>query len=267
MIKKEIKNFNLQTIADSGQCFRMEPEGADSCRIIAHNRILRVKDNLDGSFSFDTSEEDFKNIWEEYFDLRTDYSRFIRAIPESDVFLTAAAEYGSGIRILKQEPFETLITFIISQRKNIPAIKKCVEELSLRFGEELSPGIHAFPTPEALSEASVEELNACSLGYRTEYVRRAARRIALGDVSLSELCKLDDAALFDALLSFHGVGKKVANCVMLFAYHRIAAFPVDVWIDRVIKEKYSGAFPLEKYEGFAGVIQQYMFYYGRSAGN
>ena len=260
MIKKVLKNFNLQTIADSGQCFRMEPESADTYQVIAHNRVLRITAGSNGSFAFDTGEEDFKNIWEDYFDLKTDYSGYIRAIPASDEFLTSAAAYGEGIRILRQEPFETLITFII------PAIKKCVEELSLRFGERIAGDFHAFPTPEALSKASAEELNACHLGYRTEYVRRAAEAVYRGDVDLLELCKLDDPALFDALMRFHGVGKKVANCVMLFAYHRIAAFPVDVWIERVINEKYSGSFPVEKYEGFAGVIQQYMFYYGRTQG-
>ena len=264
MITKELINFELKTIADSGQCFRMESEDANTYRIIALNSILRVKDNLDGSFSFYTTEKDFKNIWEDYFDLKTDYSKYIEAIPSSDGFLTEAARYGKGIRILRQEPFETLITFIISQRKNIPAIKKCVEELSRRFGEKIDGIFHAFPTPEALFNAPTDELASCSLGYRMEYVRRAAEAVYRGEVDLSDLCKLDDEALFDALLSFHGVGKKVANCVMLFAYHRIAAFPVDVWIERVINEKYSGSFPLEKYEGFAGIIQQYLFYYGRS---
>ena len=134
----------------------------------------------------------------------------------------------------------------------------------MRFGEKLDDDFHAFPTASSLAGASTTELNECHLGYRTEYVRRAAEAVCRNEVDLSELCKLDDDELFNSLLNFHGVGKKVANCVMLFAYHRIAAFPVDVWIERVIKEKYSGDFPLEKYEGFAGVIQQYMFYYGRT---
>ncbi len=244
----------------------MEPESADTYRVIAHGRVLRITAGPGDSFAFDTDEEEFKNLWEDYFDLKTDYSEYIRAIPASDEFLTAAAHYGEGIRILRQEPFETLITFIISQRKNIPAIKKCVEELSLRFGERIADDFHAFPTPEALFHASAEELGECHLGYRTEYVRRAAETVYQGEVNLLELCKLSDDELFDSLLSFHGVGKKVANCVMLFAYHRIAAFPIDVWIERVINEKYSGSFPVENYEGFAGVIQQYMFYYGRTQG-
>lgn len=264
MITKELKNFNLQTIAESGQCFRMESESDNTCRLIAHGRVLRITDNKDSTFSFDCSKKEFNLIWEEYFDLKTDYSKYISAIPKSDKFLSQAAKYGEGIRILKQEPFETLITFIISQRKNIPAIKKCVEELSVRFGEKIDGNFHAFPTPEALFKAPSKDLSECHLGYRTEYVRRAAEAVHLGEVNLDKLCKLSDPDLFDALLKFHGVGKKVANCVMLFAYHRIAAFPVDVWIERVINEQYDGSFPLTKYDGFAGVIQQYMFYYGRN---
>ncbi len=263
MITKELKNFCLKSIAESGQCFRMNAVAENRWRVVAKGKVLDITDNGEGSFSFDTTADEFKREWESYFDLETDYQAFINAVPQSDLFLTEAVRYGSGIRILKQEPFETLITFIISQRKNIPAIKKCVEELSARFGSEIRDGIYAFPTPEALAAAPQDELDKCHLGYRTKYVKRAAECAARGEVKLDELCKLDDDALFKELTGLYGVGKKVANCIMLFAYHRIAAFPVDVWIDRVISEKYGGSFPLERYEGFAGVIQQYMFYYGR----
>nr|MCR5627401.1 DNA-3-methyladenine glycosylase 2 family protein [Lachnospiraceae bacterium] len=244
MYTTKLKNFDLKSIAESGQCFRMNMTGEKSANLIAFNRSLNITEDEDKSFTFDCDEDDFNNIWKHYFDLETDYSSFIKAIPESDRFLTEAAKDGDGIRILNQDHFETLISFIISQRKNIPAIKACVESLSRKYGEKLSSGAYAFPTPEALANASVDELNSCSLGYRTKYVKNTACAVARGDVDLDVLCKLNDEDLHKALLEFNGVGKKVANCVMLFSYHRIAAFPVDVWIQRVIDEKYNGSFPL-----------------------
>src|SRR5574344_211734 len=141
MIKKELNNFSLQQIADSGQCFRMKMTDPSHAVVIAHDRILEIHDNQSGSFEFDCSEKDFNEIWSDYFDLGTDYSSFADVIPPSDRFLNAAAEYGSGIRILKQDPFETLITFIISQRKNIPAIKSSVEKLCLLCGCDIENGI------------------------------------------------------------------------------------------------------------------------------
>ena len=304
MIRKSIDNFNLQQIADSGQCFRMKMADDDHAVIIAQGRILEIRrlpgvrqydssesvssqydssesvssqydssksvssqydhSESGGEFEFDCSEDEFDMIWENYFDLNTDYGKFIRAIPSDDLFLSKAASYGSGIRILNQDAFETLITFIISQRKNIPAIKASVEKLCYICGEEISEGVFAFPSPKALAELSAEDLKRCSLGYRAEYVHRAAEAVWHGDVDLAGLCKLSDSELFDSLCSFYGVGKKVANCVGLFAYHRIDLFPIDVWIQRVIDEQYGGHVPTERYSGFAGVIQQYMFYYGRT---
>lgn len=264
MIRKNLRNFDLAQIADSGQCFRMKMTDSEHAVVVAHGRILELRHISDNEFEFDCSDEDFKNIWNDYFDLDTDYSRFIAAIPADDTFLTEAAAFGSGIRILQQDPFETLITFIISQRKNIPAIKASVEKLAYLCGDEIADGIYAFPSPKAIADLSDEDLKRCSLGYRAEYVRRAASLVYHGDVVLSDLCKLSDSELFDVLMTFYGVGKKVANCVLLFAYHRIGSFPVDVWIQRVTDEKYAGCFPLDLYKGFAGVIQQYMFFYGRS---
>ncbi|MCR4907413.1 MAG: DNA-3-methyladenine glycosylase 2 family protein [Lachnospiraceae bacterium] len=263
MVIKSLDNFDPRSIAESGQCFRMNRLNDRTWRVIALGKVLDITELGAGRFGFDTAEKDFNNIWKNYFDLETDYSAFISAVPPEDEFLKKAAAFGRGIRILRQEPFETLITFIISQRKNIPAIKKSVELLSGRLGKRLGDSCFSFPSAEAIAGADPALLAGCSLGYRTEYVQKAAQRVADGEISLSELCKLNDEELRDRLLSFYGVGTKVANCVMLFSYHRIAAFPVDVWIGRVIDRYYSGRFPLEKYEGFAGIIQQYMFYYGR----
>lgn len=252
-------DLDLKKIADSGQTFRMEEEAPGLWRVIAADRVLRL------------DEEDIRipaGFWTDFFDLGADYARCRAAIPPEDAFLSAAAREGTGIRILRQDPWEMLITFIISQRKNIPAIKKGVEALCSRWGAEADEtasgqSIHAFPSPEQLARAGEAELRECSLGYRVPYVMKAARDVADGRADLEALKKLCDEDLMKALMSFEGVGPKVASCVSLFGYHRIAAFPIDVWIGRIIEEEYGGNFPFELYEGFGGVIQQYMFYYGR----
>ena len=264
MIRKHIENFDLRQIAESGQCFRMAMQDGNTARVVSDNKILRVTNTGNGEFEFSCTDEEFDNIWYKYFDLGSTYADYIYSIDPEDDFLQRAAAYGSGIRILRQEPFETLISFIISQRKNIPAIQASVEKLCRCCGEKITEDIYAFPAPEAIAGLSDDELYDCSLGYRVPYVRETAGRIAAGETDLETLRECDDDELFDRLLSFHGVGKKVANCVMLFAYHRIAAFPVDVWISRVEDKYYNGRFPVERYPGYAGVMQQYMFFYGRN---
>ncbi len=261
---KEIRNFNLRQIADSGQCFRMKMTDEEHAVVVAMGRVMEVRHVKDDSFEFDCSAADFNDVWSPYFDLDTDYGVFIKSIPGDDAFLLKAATESSGIRILRQDPFEMLITFIISQRKSIPAIRTSVEKLCRMCGNEIRDGFYSFPDAKALAQLSDVDLASCSLGYRTEYVRNAAQSVFRGDTDPDILASLSDEELFEALTSLKGVGKKVANCVMLFGFHRIGAFPVDVWMQRVIDEQYGGHFPLERYDGFAGVMQQYLFYYRRN---
>lgn len=251
-----MKNFNIQQIADSGQIFRFNEVAPQKYELIAGDKRLLIDAEKEPEFS--------DEFWQNYFDMDTDYSKFIAAVPKSDKFLTAAVQYAEGMRILRQDPWEMLISFIISQRKSIPAIKTSVEKLCEKFGTWKN-GYYAFPTPKQLARADIDELFACSLGYRAPYIYECAQKTASGEYDIEAWQHLPDEALRDRLLAIRGVGIKVANCVMLFGYHRIAAFPVDVWIQRIVDEHYDGRFPLENYEGFAGVIQQYMFYYGRLA--
>ena len=260
MVEK-IKNFDLKQIEESGQCFRMKMTDDNHAVNVAKGRILEIRRITDDTFEFDCSGEEFNNIWYDYFDFGTDYESFISSVPEDDVFLKKAVRAGKGIRILKQDPFETLITFIISQRKSIPAIKTSVEKLCRICGNEITDGIYAFPDAKAIAELSEEDLGSCSLGYRAEYVRNAAMMVHRGELDLSVINNLSDEELLQRLKTVRGVGDKVANCVMLFAYHRIAAFPVDVWIKRMVDTYYNGRFPVERYPGYAGIMQQYMFYY------
>ena len=257
-------DFDIKKIAESGQCFRIDPFGENAYLAIAGNKYCKI--TCDGEII--TSKSDFNAFWHDYFDFSTDYAAIRSSIDPKDSFLTSAAEYGEGIRILRQDPWEMLITFIISQRKNIPAIKSCVNTLAEKYGsvigEEDGKKIFAFPTPAQLAAVNIEDLKRCSLGYRDQYVHEAALSVFRGNIDLEALSEKSDEELYQSLLSLKGVGPKVANCILLFGFHRIAAFPIDVWIKRVIDEIYDGSFPLEKYAGYAGIIQQYMFFYGKS---
>jgi N-glycosylase/DNA lyase len=160
-----------------------------------------------------------------------------------------------------------LITFIISQRKNIPAISKAVDTLAQKFGGKIMTGyetVSVFPTPEELCLAQTEELNSCGLGYRAAYVKDATEKVKTRALDLTELASRQDNDLFEELMKIHGVGKKVANCVCLFGYGRTARVPVDVWIARAIQEECHGESPFADLGEEAGIIQQYVFYYERN---
>ena len=263
MVILKTTEFSIKQIAESGQCFRLIQTGEGRYRLLAHDRALALTQSAD-DIRLDCSQREFDEIWTTYFDLETNYGAIRSSVDPADIYLTRAAAFGAGVRILRQDPWETLITFILSQRKNIPAIKGCVELLCSRFGEPvLGADAFAFPKPEALANAELECLLGCSLGYRGKYVSAAARMAASGELDFAAMESLLDDALVEKLLTVPGVGKKVADCTMLFGFHRLSRFPVDVWIERVLTREYPNGFPLERYEAFAGVLQQYMFYYER----
>ena len=261
-------DFSLDAIADSGQCFRWHLNSDGSYYIISKGKLLKAQqDKHSKSIHLDCSEEDFRCFWNEYFDLDTSYQKIRAIVPPSDGFLFSAAQQETGIRILHQDVWEMLITFIISQRKSIPAIKKAVEAVCERSGEPLvlqdGTKMYSFPTPEALSNLSLEDLKQCGLGYRSRYVYEVAQTIAHNAFNLQAIEKFDDDTLFKLLQTLTGVGKKVANCVMLFGYHRLNAFPQDVWINRILDDKYPNGFSFDAYKPYNGVMQQYMFEYYR----
>lgn len=269
-------DFDLKKIADSGQCFRFNEvtgdDGQKRYSVAALNRHVFVKELGQDKYDFDCSEDEFENFWKRYFDMDTSYSDIRSRIDKKkDPYLFAASEYGRGIRILRQDPWEMLISFIISQRKNIPAIKASIEKLCALAGDvicedDVCGKIYSFPTPKQLSALSLEELTGCSLGYRDKYVHQAALDVVSGAVDLSALEKINDDQLMEELLKLFGVGVKVANCEILFGYHRLDAFPKDVWINRVLDTRYPDGFLFDDYSPYNGVMQQYLFFYSRSEG-
>lgn len=263
-------DFDPEKIADSGQCFRWEKE-EHGLRVIAFGKLLRLVHLKNGRWRLSSSRREFDRIWRRYFDFDVSYQNIRAMIPPEDVFLTRAADYARGIRILRQDPWETLITFIISQNRNIPAIRRSVEKLCRAAGKPIRNSrddeeiFYAFPEPGAIAGMSGEALDACRLGYRRDYVLKAAEAAADGRLDLAEIALLPEKEQLEALMQIYGVGKKVASCVMLFGFHDLNAFPMDVWIRRVLEREYGGEnrYPFERYSPYNGVMQQYLFEYGR----
>ena len=266
MITIQNSDFDIRKIAESGQCFRLNRNQYGGYTLIAKGRALRAV-GTDGGCQLDCTQAEFDALWRDYFDLDTDYAEIRAGVEPDDAFLQRACDYGRGIRMLRQDPWEMLVSFIISQRKNIPAIKYCIEAICARYGEQIENAgekLFTFPSPEKLAVLDEAHFLACSLGYRAKYVLSCARMIATGTLDLAKIASLDDEALYSALLTVSGVGEKVANCVMLFGYRRFSRFPRDVWINRIEAQEYAGAFPTGRYSETAGVLQQFIFYYGRS---
>lgn len=221
-------DFDLQKIAASGQAFRIAqtPQG---WRFLAGDKLLYLQPGSGDTYTASCTPEEWQGFWHRYFDLNRNYAAIRAAVPKQDAYLCAAAQAGAGIRILRQDAWEMLVTFIISQRKNIPAIQACVETLCTRYGAPLlQPGgnvLYAFPTAQALAAAGEQALRDCALGYRAPYVLAAAQAVAAGTLDLAALETLPDARLLEALMQQHGVGIKVANCVALFAYGRMECAP------------------------------------------
>lgn len=263
-------DLDLGKIARSGQAFRMEQEGPESFSIIASHGLLRIRETPHpGEFEVDCTQEDWDELWLPYFDGSRNYRSIRERAAGKNAFIDESMGYSKGLRILDQDPWEMLITFIVSQRKSIPAIKGAVNAICQRFGCEVGSGEDAhfaFPDPSALASASEEELRQCSVGYRAPYIMDAAQKVARGDISLEALAELPDEELLDALKQIHGVGDKVARCVMLFGYGRTSSVPVDVWIARAIDEECDGEEPFSEFGEDAGIIQQYVFHYMTNRG-
>ena len=252
--------FDPVAIMESGQCFRMCSAGINTVEAIANGKCVHITTLDGGRFRFDCTRAVFESTWRTYFDVDTDYAHIIAAAPADDIFLQRALVYARGLRLLQQDPWETLCGFILSQRKHIKAIRACMEALCEAFGDPV-PGTtrKSFPTAATLAALSDAQARICGLGYRTPYLLDAARKVASRQLDLAAIAALPDDTLQQALLTVSGVGVKVADCVMLFAYRRLSRAPVDVWIRRVIDELYNGISPFQAYGEYAGVYQQYMF--------
>ena len=261
-------DFDLDRIANSGQCFRWTKMDTSTYRIVAGAFCIYVSDLGRSCYEFSYSEEEYRDFWHGYFNLDEDYRKIRERIdPKADPFLYQASECEKGIRILRQNLWEMLVTFIISQNNNIPRIRKSVELLAECCGEKKidirGMEYHAFPEPAAVASLSEKDLNTCGLGYRCRYVHAAAEAVLKGNIDLEALRAADEKTSIKELMRLSGVGKKVASCAALFGLHKTDAFPIDVWVKRILKDQYPDGYPFEHYSPYNGVYQQYMFAYYR----
>lgn len=256
-------NLNLNTISNSGQCFRFNRiahNNSSELFLIRHSdKGVLVRQDNDGSLSYvGANAREIDTIWKPYLDMDTDYQPIYDKINQSDDrFLKSALEYSSGMRILRQDFWETLVSFIISQNSNIPKIKAVIEILCARYGKPTKVGgieTYTFPTKEELDRQiiTISGLDGAGLGYRQKY--------------LYALIKADSSAIvpeYDKLLKLYGVGPKVASCALLYGNHDMTQFPIDTWMKKLIDDVYGGHFDVEPYREWAGFVQQIMFYYYR----
>jgi N-glycosylase/DNA lyase len=262
IVISEVRDLDLSQTLDCGQSFRWVEQQDGSFKGIAFKKSVTVR--LDGTKLFidNASEDDFNNIWKSYFDLELDYGAIRERISAIHPVLNEAAKYAPGIRILQQEPYETLCTFIISQNNNIKRIKGIVQRLCECFGEEIAEGEFAFPTAEKMASLSADDLAPLRAGFRNRYLIDAAQRVASGEVDLESCKALEYEQARKELMKITGVGTKVADCTLLFGMHRIEAFPIDVWMKRAM-EKLFPNMTGKDFGEYAGIAQQYIFHYSR----
>ncbi len=256
-----VEHFGLEETFDCGQAFRWQRFDDSSWVGIAMGRQLRVGKNDKTIILYDCSLEEYEKIWRNYLDIDRDYGKIIGIISENEV-LKNAAESNSGIRILKQDKWEALCSFIISQNNNIPRIKGIVERLCENFGEPLEQGSFTFPAAEKIAALEPEDLAPIRSGFRARYIIDGARKYLNGGIDLDLISTADTDTARAELMKITGVGVKVADCTLLFGFQRIDALPKDVWIKRALEQYFNGRFP-ECAAPYAGIAQQYLFNYIR----
>lgn len=280
MYRIQIDHMDLEQIAKSGQCFRMcrREEGGNAWAIAASGEYVEAVKEQD-SFLFSCKETEFKDKWAAYFDMQTDYGGFKKQVASDDSYLKEAVKMGWGVRILNQELWEMIVTFLISQNNNISRITGSVNGLCKRFGArkkglglslttdgnwiEAERSYETFPEPEQIAGAGMEGLSGLGFGYRDKYILAIAEKCSgpEGRAWLKQLKEADYENAHSLLTEQYGIGRKVADCICLFGLHHIGAFPVDTHVKQILKNHYPKGFPLERYQGYAGILQQYMFYY------
>ncbi len=279
-MKKQYKipvpeNFDISQIFDCGQCFRFNKlselsGGGVTYEGVAFDRYIKITQKNGELTFFNTDEAEFNSLWNGFFDLDTDYGKIAKGFGDDEV-LARAAEFSSGIRILKQDKWEALCSFIISQNNNIPRIKGIIENMSARFGKEIyndgNRSYYSFPTAQALYNAGEKEIFALKTGFRAKYIYDAAKTVCENPFFLAEVSALDTATASEKLRQIKGVGAKVAACTLLFGFARQDAFPIDVWVKRVLEKYYPDGIKGHLSGELAGIAQQYLFYYERCINN
>lgn len=252
----ETDRFDLQKTFECGQCFRFNKNTDGSYSGIAHGCKLTLFQRESGVELQGVTKEQFDRVFFDYFDLTRDYDA-VDSLLAQDRVLCDIIPFSRGIRILNQQPFETVVSFIISASNNIPRIKKIIASLCDSFGEN-----GAFPTPERLAALDISDLAVIRAGFRDKYILDCAKKVASGEIDLDRIRTMDYDSASRELQKIHGVGQKVADCSLLFGFGFASAFPKDVWIKRILKHFYGVESNRElDFFGYDGIAQQYLFYY------
>ncbi len=258
---KNVYPFSLSQTLDCGQCFRWVENDDGTFTGVVKNKVAVVS-YKDGILSITQKDKVDEKLWREYFDLDLDYSDIKEKLSKMHPVLEEASSYAGGIRILNQEPFEALITFIISQNNNIGRIKGIVQRLCENFGESIDCEHYAFPTPERLASLTVDDLAPIRAGFRNRYIIDAAQKVYSGEIELERIRTIDYEEARKELMKITGVGVKVADCVLLYGLHRLESFPLDVWMKRALKVLFLGM-KGDEFGEYGGIAQQYIFHYSR----
>lgn len=277
IVLKGLKEFSINQIAHSGQAFRWNEDENGNCTGVAYGKVISISQESDETIISGINQNEYETIWENYFDLKRDYSKVIKALNGKDENLDKAIIYGNGIRILNQDLWEMIISFIISGNNNIPRIKKSIEAISEKYGDFIEEfngkRYFSFPTPEQLSLATVSDLRECGVGYRDSYIFKTTKAIVEKQVDLDLIKEMNITEARKELKKLTGVGDKVADCILLFSCSKTNAFPVDTWVKKILEEYYGFEksklkevleFANEYFGEYCGIAQQYLFYYIRS---
>lgn len=260
IVLKDTEHLNIPLCLDCGQAFRWKETEDGFWQGIACGKFLSLKQEGNTVTFYNTTKDDFLNLWQKYFDLERDYKRIIESYSDESL-ITACSAY-PGIRILKQDEWEAICSFIISANNNIPRIKGIIERLCENFGDKIDGG-YTFPSPEKIAPLEIEDLSELRAGFRAKYIIDAARKISSGEVDLEKVKTMDFEDAKNELLKIKGVGEKVAQCSLLYGFGRMEAFPVDVWVKRILSELYPNGLP-ECIKGTEGIAQQYLFHWRRN---
>ncbi|MBQ3124677.1 MAG: DNA-3-methyladenine glycosylase 2 family protein [Clostridia bacterium] len=278
IVLENVTDFKPTDTFDCGQCFRFNPDNNGGYIGTAYGRTVRITQDGDTVTLHSTTQSDFDSVWKKFLDLDRDYTAIKKELTKgSDAVMASAIDYGKGIRILKQDLWETVISFIISASNNIPRIKKIIELLCTNFGtphEYEGKTYYSFPDAKTIAALNPAELDVIRAGFRTKYIYACAKSVASGEFELDLLYNMSTTDAKRELMKLNGIGNKVADCILLFALNKFDSFPIDVWIKRIMEYCYFenepqpipviAEFANSKFGNLGGIAQQYLFYYARS---
>ena len=273
---KNIDSFELKHVFECGQCFRWNKQVNGNYIGVVKNKVLELSKENQDLIIYNIDEKEFHEHWFDYFDLERDYAEIKLKLSNEDEILKQAIPFGNGIRILNQDPFEIIISFIISANNRIPMIKRCIENIARNFGDETEykgKTYYGFPGLDQLCNVSEEQFMSMGAGFRAKYIKETISKIYSNQFNIDEATKLNDDECHKKLQELSGVGAKVSDCIMLFSMKKHSAFPVDVWVKRAMNVFYDApenmslnkirSFAQKKFGDNSGIAQQYLFYYAR----